>query len=106
MIEDPIVAEVRKYREEHATIFGHDLKRIVAALRERGRKSERPVLNPGPKYLSLPAMESEAKAGSPRKASAQACRRRGAGAAGPGAVEAVCRAHPTRRRAIRRRVMA
>ena len=51
MIEDPIVAEVRKYREEHATIFGHDLKRIVAALRERERKSERPVLNPGPKYL-------------------------------------------------------
>lgn len=51
MIEDPIVAEVRKYREEHATIFGHDLNRIVAALRERERKSERPVLNPGPKYL-------------------------------------------------------
>ena len=55
---------------------------------------------------SLPAMESEAKAGSPRKASARACRRRGVGATGPKAVEAVCRAHPTRRRAIRRRVMA
>ncbi|MFZ1538214.1 MAG: hypothetical protein WAT23_12615, partial [Chromatiaceae bacterium] len=43
---------------------------------------------------SLPAMESEAKAGSPRKASARACRRRGVGATGPEAVEAVCRAHP------------
>ena len=59
-----------------------------------------------PNRLTLPAMESEAQAGSPRQASARACRRRGAGAAGPGAVEAVCRAHPTRRRAIRRRVMA
>jgi hypothetical protein len=65
-----------------------------------------PVFGPYALDCALPAMESEAKAGSPRKASAQACRRRGAGAAGPGAVEAVCRAHPTRRRAIRRRVMA
>lgn len=51
MIEDPIVAEVRKHRDEHASAFGHDLKRIAAALREREAKSERPVLNPGPKYI-------------------------------------------------------
>jgi hypothetical protein len=48
-------------------------------------------------------MESEAKAGRPRKESARACPRRGAGATGPEAVKAVCRAHPTRRRAMRRR---
>jgi hypothetical protein len=52
MIDDPIVEEVRKYREEHAAFYGHDLKRIVKALREREEKSKRPVLNPGPKYLS------------------------------------------------------
>jgi hypothetical protein len=51
MIEDPIVAEVRKYREQHAATYGHDLRRIVAALREREKISERPVLNPGPKYI-------------------------------------------------------
>jgi hypothetical protein len=51
MIEDPIVAEVRKHRSEHAQQFGHDLQRIVAALRERERESGRPLLNPGPKYL-------------------------------------------------------
>lgn len=51
MIEDPIVAEVRKYREEHAASHGHNLQRIVAALREREKQSLRAVLNPGPKYL-------------------------------------------------------
>lgn len=51
MIEDPVVAEVRKYREEHAATYGHDLGKIVAALRELEKTSGRPVLNPGPKYL-------------------------------------------------------
>jgi len=51
VIEDPIIAEVRKHRQEHRAYYGHDLKRIVAALREREQKSKRPVLNPGPKYL-------------------------------------------------------
>ena len=51
MIEDPIVAEVRKHREEHAAAFGHNLKRIAQALREHEAKSDRPLLNPGPKYI-------------------------------------------------------
>ena len=51
MTEDPIVAEVRKHRQEHASTYGHDLRRIVAALREREAQSKRPLLNPGPKYL-------------------------------------------------------
>jgi hypothetical protein len=51
MIEDPIVEEIRKQREEHASAYGHDLRRIIAALREREAQSKRPVLNPGPKYL-------------------------------------------------------
>ena len=51
MIEDPIVAEVRKHREEHASAYGHDLRKIVAALREREAQSRRPVLDPGPKFL-------------------------------------------------------
>lgn len=51
MIKDPIVDEIRKHREQYAEIYGHDIKRIAAALREREAKSRRPVLNPGPKYL-------------------------------------------------------
>jgi hypothetical protein len=35
MIEDPIVAEVRRHRKEHAAEHGNDLKRIVEALRKR-----------------------------------------------------------------------
>jgi len=49
MIEDPIVAEVRRHRKEHAAEHGNDLKRIVDALRKRERKSKRNLLNPGSK---------------------------------------------------------
>nr|VFJ58120.1 MAG: hypothetical protein BECKDK2373C_GA0170839_106320 [Candidatus Kentron sp. DK] len=52
MIEDPIVAEVRRFREEHAATHGHDIRRIAGALREREKRSTRPLLNPGPKYLA------------------------------------------------------
>ncbi len=49
MIDDPIVAEVRRHREEHAKEHDHDLKRIVESLRKREQKSKRNLLNPGPK---------------------------------------------------------
>ena len=49
MIEDPIVAEVRRYRKEHAAKHGNDLKRIVGTLRKQERESKRELLNPGPK---------------------------------------------------------
>lgn len=55
MIEDPIINELRRHREEHASEYGHDLERIVAALRAREAQSTRPVLNPGPKYLQQQA---------------------------------------------------
>jgi len=54
MIEDPIVEEVRKYRQEHSHFYGYDLQRIVKSLREREQQSKRPILNPGPKYLKTP----------------------------------------------------
>ena len=46
MIEDPIVAEIRRYRKEHAAEHGNDLKRIVDALRKRERESKHNPLNP------------------------------------------------------------
>ncbi|WP_295442228.1 hypothetical protein [uncultured Thiodictyon sp.] len=63
MIEDPIVSEVRKHREEHAASYGHDLRRIAAALRETEAKSSRPVFNPGPKYLLNKAESPRSEAG-------------------------------------------
>lgn len=54
MINDPIVEEVRLYREEHATRYGNDLNRIIEALRKKEQESNRIRLNPGPKLLSKP----------------------------------------------------
>ena len=50
MTEDPIVAEIRRYRKALAEQYGNDIRRIVEALRQRERDSGRKVLNPGPKH--------------------------------------------------------
>jgi uncharacterized protein (DUF2252 family) len=55
MNEDPIVAEIRKFREEHAARYGHDLKRIVAALQEVEARSDRKVVHRTPRILTKPA---------------------------------------------------
>jgi hypothetical protein len=54
MNEDPIVAEIRKYRAEHAEKFGHDLGRICEALREAEAKSTRKVVHRKPRLLPKP----------------------------------------------------
>ena len=51
MVEDPIVAEIRRYRAEHAAKYGHDLDRICEALRERQAKSSRKVVKRNPRLL-------------------------------------------------------
>ena len=51
MIEDPIVKEVRHYRQEHAAKYGNNLERIIAAFRKKEHESKHKVLNPGPKIL-------------------------------------------------------
>jgi hypothetical protein len=51
MTEDPIVAEIRRRREEHAAKYGHDLDRICDALRERQAKSSRKVVKRSPRLL-------------------------------------------------------
>ena len=48
MWRDPIVEEVRQYRQEYAAQFNYDLKAICQDLRERQKKS-------GRKVVSLPA---------------------------------------------------
>ncbi len=45
MIDDPVVEEVRAYRQAHAARFNYDLAAIFAALVERQKSSSRPVIN-------------------------------------------------------------
>jgi hypothetical protein len=51
MKEDPIVAEIRRFREEHAEKYGHNLKRIVESLREFEATSGRKVVHREPRLL-------------------------------------------------------
>ena len=45
MPEDPIVAEVRKAREEYAARFNHDLDAMFRDVQEKTRASGRPVVS-------------------------------------------------------------
>ena len=51
MKEDPIVAEIRGYRSEHAKKYGHDLKRISEALKEFELSSGREIVHRKPRLL-------------------------------------------------------
>ena len=51
MTDDPIVEEMRGYRQQHAAQFGHDLQRIMMDLRNKERRSTHLLLNPGPKLI-------------------------------------------------------
>lgn len=41
MPDDPIVAEVRRIREEHAAKYGYDLEKIFVSLKDREKRSKR-----------------------------------------------------------------
>lgn len=49
MWNDPIVEEVRKIREEHATRFDYDLEKIFQDLKEQERKGGREVVSYPPR---------------------------------------------------------
>lgn len=61
MIDDPIVEEIRRFRKEHAAKYGNNLQRIVEALREKERLSDRVRLNPGPKRLPEKVLGKKAR---------------------------------------------
>ena len=54
MKDDPIVAEVRRIRQEHAARFGYDLDLIVADLKAQEQAS-------GRQYIRLPSCHSAAR---------------------------------------------
>ena len=60
MTDDPIVAEVRRIREEHAARFGHDLDAIFQDIQERQRTSGRTYVSFPPRRVS-PAEQEAAR---------------------------------------------
>jgi hypothetical protein len=54
---DPIVAEVRKAREEHAATFNYDLEAICRDLREIEKRNRRKVVSLTPRP-PMQAMET------------------------------------------------
>ncbi|MEL6710516.1 MAG: hypothetical protein AAFP10_04625 [Pseudomonadota bacterium] len=51
MMQDPIVAEIHRYRMEHAEKYGHDIKRIWEALKEFEINSGYEVVHREPRLL-------------------------------------------------------
>ncbi len=51
MMDDPIVAEVRRYRDEHAKKFNYDLDAIVRDIKSREGKDGEPVVTLPPRRI-------------------------------------------------------
>ena len=58
MSQDPIVAEVRRARQEHARRFGYNLKTIYDALKEQDEQAVCKKVSLSPKRIP-PAKETE-----------------------------------------------
>jgi hypothetical protein len=58
MSSDPIVEEVRKYRDEYAKKFNYDLQAIYLDLKEQQLRSGRKVVSLAPKLVK-PAVSPE-----------------------------------------------
>ena len=50
--DDPIVAEIRRIRDEYARRFNYDLEAVCRDLREKQERSGRPVVTLPPKRPS------------------------------------------------------
>ena len=55
MWKDPIVEEIRRFRQEYAARFNHDLKAICRDLRRRQQKGGRKVVALPPKPVAKEA---------------------------------------------------
>ena len=65
MRRDPIVEEIRQYRQEYAARFNHDLKSICRDLRERQKKGDRKVVSLPPRPVARPVKTDGQPAASP-----------------------------------------
>jgi hypothetical protein len=53
-MEDPIVEEVRRIREEHAAEFDYDVDAIFADFKRLEAESEQPRVSFGPRLIEKP----------------------------------------------------
>jgi hypothetical protein len=53
-MEDPIVEEIRRIREEHAAEFNYDLDAIFADLKRLEAESKQPRVSFGPRRVKKP----------------------------------------------------
>lgn len=56
MFPDPIVAEIRRIREEIAAEFHYDLHAMVKDAQERDASGDRPVVRRQPRPVVVPAV--------------------------------------------------
>lgn len=54
MTDDPIVAEVRKARQEHAARYNYELPAIFAALKQQEKLHPAPEVSFAPKRIPVP----------------------------------------------------
>lgn len=59
MFDDPIVSEIRKFREDYAASLGYDLGKIVADLQSRQGKDGRQVVDRTAQKKSEPSGQRE-----------------------------------------------
>ena len=61
MYTDPVLDEIRAYREAYAAGFNYDVKAMVEDLRRREEASDRPAVSREPKRIT----DAEPETGSP-----------------------------------------
>lgn len=61
MMQDPIVAEVRRARDEYARRFNYDLWAIYEDLKRREKTADRPVVNRSAEARPAGAAKSPAR---------------------------------------------
>jgi rubrerythrin len=49
MERDPIVEEIRQYRQKHAAVYDHDIHKIFEDIKRQENKLDRPVVKRHPK---------------------------------------------------------
>jgi len=58
-MNDPIIAELRKHREEHAREFNHDLDAICADLMARQERSGRRLVRLKPRPVAANGIQAD-----------------------------------------------
>jgi hypothetical protein len=61
MWEDPIVAEIRKIRNEHAAKFNYDIAAICEDIRRQEKESGREYVSYPPRRIEPPATSPKSK---------------------------------------------